>query len=542
MGAPSRPLTASIIRPVPVEGDRRGETFRIVARDVGALQILIAGGMLVSLVVSLVYGEMYNALSFLAAAAVTAACGAAAYRTCLDAGDPQRRHAMLIAGAGWFVSAMFGSLPFLLAGYLTPPDVAQALVPAGETYASSLMHFRNPLHAFFEGMSAYTTTGLTMAVHEPSIGNGMLFYRSLAQWVGGAGVIVLSLAIIPRPHAVGGLELYQSETAGMKLRPSILGTARAIWKIYSGVTLAVATYLFAATLIILPGYGFGPSLFDAVNHAMTGQSTGGFSTLDDSIAGYGSYAMDLVHIPPMILGAIAIPLYYAFFRSRSVLVLWRDAQFRSMIMLFVALTPVLVFALAGVAAVADPFREGLFQVISAVSTTGWQTSNIGDWPDAAVLLIVWGAMVVGGAMGATVGGVKIIRAYLLTRAVAWRIRKVFLPAEAVVPFRVGDRTLPSDQMRQEVENAAVFSFLFMLILFAATVITAHQMGPDFTLADAIFEAASAQSTVGLSSGITDPGMPATIELVFIFQMWVGRLEIFPVIVLLRALISWRSRR
>jgi trk system potassium uptake protein TrkH len=97
-------------------------------------------------------------------------------------------------------------------------------------------------------------------------------------------------------------------------------------------------------------------------------------------------------------------------------------------------------------------------------------------------------------------------------------------------------------MRQEVENAAVFSFLFMLILFAATVITAHQMGPDFTLADAIFEAASAQSTVGLSSGITDPGMPATIELVFIFQMWVGRLEIFPVIILLRALISWRSRR
>lgn len=541
MGSIAGWIGASALQPA-IANDRHGDTLRIVARDVGALQVLLAAGMLLCLVVSLMYREFYSALSFLIAAVLATAFGAMAYSTCRDAGDPQRRHAMLIAGAGWFVSALFGSLPFLLAGYLTPPEAAQALVPAGESYTSSLVHFRNPLHAFFEAMSAYTTTGLTMAVREPSIGNGLLFYRSLAQWIGGAGVIVLSLAIIPRPRAVGGLELYQSETAGMKLRPSIFGTARAIWKIYGSVTAVVAAYLFVATLIILPEYGVERSLFDAINHAMTGQSTGGFSTLDDSIAGYGSYAMDLVYMPPMILGAISIPLYYTFFRSRSPRVLWRDAQFRSMTILFAVLTPLLVVSLLDVAAVTDPFREAFFQIVSAVSTTGWQTSSIGDWSDAAVLLIVWGAMVVGGAMGATVGGVKIIRAYLLTRAVAWRIRKVFLPGGAVVPFRVGERTLPSDEMRQEVENAAVFSFLFLLILLAATVITAHQMGPEFTLGDAIFEAASAQSTVGLSAGITDPGMPVSIELVFIFQMWVGRLEIFPVIVLIRALLPWGLRR
>lgn len=522
--------------------DRQSSSLQIVLRDIGALQIVLSSGMLLSLLVSLLYGEHYSALSLLAAAVVTAAFGMLAYGSCRSAGEPKRRHAMVIAGAGWLVSAIFGAFPFLFAAYLTPPEVAQALVPAGESYQSSLIYFRNPLHALFESMSAYTTTGLTMAVHEPSIGHGLLFYRSIAQWIGGAGVIVLSLAIIPRPRAIGELELYQSETTGMKLRPNIIGTARAIWKVYSSVTLLVTLYLFVATLIILPDYGWWPSLFDAINHAMTAQSTGGFSTLDDSIAGYRSYAMEVVHIPPMILGAISIPLFYTFLHERDLRVFWRDAQFRLMILLFIVVTPFLVLLLGDTKAVSDPFREGIFQFVSAVSTTGWQTSNIGDWKDPAVLMLAWGAMITGGAAGATVGGIKLIRTYIILRAVGWRIRKVFLPVEAVVPFRVGDRCLGSEDMQREVGDATVFSLLYLLILGVSTIIVVHYMGPNFTLADALFESISAQSTVGLSSGITDPGMPATIELLFIFQMWVGRLEIFPVIVLFLALLPrrWRS--
>jgi trk system potassium uptake protein TrkH len=186
----------SRFEPMSTPDDRQWAGFRIVLRDVGALQVLLSTGMLVSLLVSLLYGEVYSALSFLAAAGVTAICGTLAYRTCCEASEPKRRHAMVIAGAGWLMSAIFGALPFLFAAYWTPPEVAQALVPAGESYTSSLAYFRNPLHTVFESMSAYTTTGLTMAVHEPSIGHGLLFYRSLAQWIGGAGVIVLSLAII----------------------------------------------------------------------------------------------------------------------------------------------------------------------------------------------------------------------------------------------------------------------------------------------------------------------------------------------------------
>lgn len=510
-------------------------TWRLVARDVGALQILIGASMLLPLLVSVLYGELHSALAFAAGSVLTAGSGWWASRRWRDIGDPERRHAMMIAGLGWLVSAIFGAVPLTIAAWITPDEVAQSFVPAGETYASSLIYFRNPLHSIFESMSAFTTTGLTMAVHEPSVGHGILFYRSLAQWIGGVGVIVLSLAIVPRPRAVGELELYQSETAGMKLRPSILGTARAIWKIYAALTAAMIVWLFVWTLLLLPGYGIERSLFDAVNHAMTGLATGGFSTLDDSIAGYESYGMEMVHILPMLLGVIAFPLYYAFLRRRDLRVFFRDPQFRLMCLILGTMTPLLVLLLWPSPGVQDPFREGVFQIVSALSGTGWQTSDVGNWAPAAILLMSWGTMVSGGAAGSTAGGFKLIRAYLLIRAAAWRVRKVFLPSEAVVPFRVGDRNLSSQSMQREVADAAVLVFLYIIVLSACTIGVAALAGPEFTLADAVLESVSAQGTVGLSSGLTDPSMPVAMEILLIVQMWIGRLEIFPVIVLFGAI-------
>jgi trk system potassium uptake protein len=512
---------------LPFEQHHPGSSLRIVARDVGALQMLLSAA---------------SAAGFLAASVTTFGFGAWSWRSFRNAGEPERRHALIIAGAGWLVSSIFGSLPFLFTAYLTPASVAQAFVPAGENYTSSLFHFKNPLHAIFESMSGFTTTGLTMAVHEPSIGRGLLFYRSLAQWIGGVGVIVLSLAIIPRPRSVGGLELYQSETTGMKLRPSIIGTARLIWKIYAALTLLLIVYLFIAMLIIIPDYGIEASAFDAVNHAMAGLSTGGFSPLDNSIAGYGSYALEMVHLLPMLLGVIALPLYYAFLREKHPRVFWRDAQFRAMTVVLVITIPTIILFLAGSPAVADPVREGVFQIVSSVSGTGWQTSDIGEWSSSAVLLIAWGTMIAGGAAGSTSGGVKLIRAYVLIRAISWRIRKVFLPSAAVIPFKVGRKNLSTDAMQREVSDAAVLSVLYLLVLATSIILVAQLAGPEFTLADVIFECVSAQGTVGLSAGITGPSMPVFIEVLFIFQMWVGRLEIFPVIILIRAIVLWTVRR
>jgi trk system potassium uptake protein len=522
--------------------DPRAATFRIVLRDVAALQVLIGTVMVLPLILSLAYGEYHTAAAFAIAGAVTAGAGGVVRRLFRDAGEPERYHAMIIAGAGWLVTAIFGALPFLLAAYLTPPAVAQRFIPAGESYPSSLFYFRDPIHALFESMSGFTTTGLTMAVNEPSMGRGLLFYRSLAQWVGGVGVIVLSLAIIPRPRAMGGLQLYQSETSGMKLRPSILGTARAIWKIYLALTVFLFLFLIGAAALFVPARGVESILFESVNHAMTGVSTGGFSPLDDSIAGYDSWPMELAHLLPMLLGVIAIPLHYAFFRQRDLRAFWRDPQVRLMLLIIGVVTPLLVVALSGSLVVPQPVRDAVFQVVSGVSGTGWQTSDIGSWRSSAMLLLAGGTMIIGGAAGSTAGGFKLIRAYVLLRAIGWRLRKVFLPAEAVVPFAVGQKRLPSTAMHREISDAAVITFLYLAVLGMSIVFVAHFSETEFTLADAIFESVSAQGTVGLSTGITHPTMPRVVEVIFIIQMWVGRLEIFPVLVLTHAMLRRMARR
>ncbi|MDX2088648.1 MAG: TrkH family potassium uptake protein [Kofleriaceae bacterium] len=512
--------------------------IRIVARDVAALQVVLSVSMLASLLVALLYGEWFTALGLAIAASVSAGLGGLVYWQCRDAGPPRAYHAMAIAGVGWLIGALFGALPFIAVAYITPDDVAQAFVPAGETYRSSLEVFENPLHAVFESMSCYTTTSLTMAVHEPSIGNGLLFYRSAATWLGGAGMIVLSLAIIPRPGSAGGLQLYGAEQSGGKATPSILGTARAIWKIYAGATAVLAVFLAIATFIFVPSHGIARAIFDAINHAMAGMATGGVSTLDNGIADFHSHAMELAHCVPMLVGTLSLPLLYLTVRERDLGVLRKDVQVRTLCVVLFVGASLLILALRSDPAVNDPVREGIFQFVSAVSTTGWQTSNIGGWRDPGILILVWGAMFTGGCAGATVGGIKLIRTYILFRATSWRIKRAFLPPEAVVPFTIGERVVPSREIQREIADAAVFTFLFLVVLAVAMLITASFVGPQFTLADVLFETVSVQSTTGLSTGITDPSMPAVIEITFILQMWIGRLEIFPVIIFLRALFVW----
>ena len=523
---------------------------KTVVRDIGALQVLIGGLMLVPLLVSLLYQEWYSALSFLIAAGGTALAGWAAYKVCEEAPEPKRHHAMIVAALGWLATAAFGALPFIIGAYITPPAVLESFVPTGASYQSSLLNFQNPLHAFFESMSGYTTTGLTMSVHEPSVGHGFLWYRSQMQWIGGAGMIVLSLAILRQPHGTAGLSLYQSEARSERLRPSIAGTARAIWKIYVGITALVAVYLAAATFLVQPGYGVENTLFDAINHAMTGQSTGGFSTLDDSIAGYDSYAMELVHIPAMITGAISIPVYYGILSERDIREFTSDPQVRVLFGLFVVGVVGLTAFLArwvGVPYSGDPveylgrvatsqaFRDGLFQFISAQTTTGWQTSAIGDWNNGAVVFIVLGAMLLGGSAGATVGGIKILRGYIIARGINWEVSRVFLPGHAVEDLRIGQRTFKSDEANDEIRAAATFAFTYLLLLGLSLFVFLAVLPSEFTLADAVFEVATAQGTVGLSSGITGPGMPIIVEVLFIFQMWMGRLEIIPVLVLIHSI-------
>jgi len=525
-----------------------------IVRDVGSLLVMEAGLLCLTGAVALGFTEWYSGAAFLLAAAVTGSVGLAARRGFSDAPAPTMKHGMVIAASGWFSVAVFGALPFVLAALFTPSSVAAGFVPAGATYESSLTTFLNPLHALFESMSGWTGSGLTMAVHEPSLPRSIQWWRSLMQWVGGVGVIVLTVSILARPGS-GSYALYRSEAREERIHPSIVSTVRTVWKLVVGYTLLGAVVLFLA--VRASDYGAGLPLWEAgwqaLNHAMTGLTTGGFSVTDNSIATYGSPLVETVLLPIMTLGAIAFPVHYAILHDRDLGQLRRDVQTRWLLVLLVAGTAVLAIqnlrvltaafegtwrALPTVglsAAEVDAVRDSAFQFVSALTCTGFQSAPIGDWGEGSKVLVS-GAMVLGGAAGSTVGGIKIIRGYLVARGIRWQLSRVFLPTSAVVTGRIGDRRLGRAEMEREFAEAAVVSMLWLLMLAASTLVLVNLAGAEFTLGDALFEVASAQGNVGLSTGITGPGMEPILEAMFLFNMWIGRLEIIPVLVFLRAAI------
>jgi trk system potassium uptake protein TrkH len=512
-------------------------TYKTVLKQVGSLLILLGIIQLVPLIVSLIYGEWYSAEGFLLSGFIIAGTGFGLYKLFFQAEDPQYNHSLVIAALGWLGITLMGGVPFLIISYITPVEVMNQFIPKDVTYTfSSLMYFRNPLHCFFESMSAYTTTGLSMAVHEPSVGQGVLFYRSFAQWVGGAGFIVMVLAVFKQTSGRSAMLLYGSEASGQKLRPKIIDTARAIWKVYLLVTLFSVVYLIIGTHFILPDYPLSKNIFDSINHAMAGQSTGGFSTLDDSIATYNSPYMDMLYLLPMILGSFSIPFFYKIIYQRKFREFWKDIQTRALIIAFIVGGIIQSFLLFRANIVPNPVREGVFQFVSAMSTTGWQTSNIGGWDWLSIVFIVGTAQFIGGASGATVGGIKMIRALLIGKGLRWQINKGFLSEHAVKSIRFNGKLLRSEEMNEEFTKAAAMAIMFFLLVLGSSLLTVFLTKGEYSYANALFEASSAQGTVGLSAGITDPSMSPVLELVYIFQMWAGRLEIIPVLGLFRAIL------
>ncbi|EMA49239.1 MULTISPECIES: TrkH family potassium uptake protein [Halococcus] len=520
---------------------RRGHTvasvpsdLATIARDVGSLLSMEAVLMAGSALVALALGEYGVALAFILSAVATLAVGGATRHVFATAPAPRMKHGMVIAAAGWLLTALFGALPFFISAHLLSPADTAAYVPAGASYAeSSLRYFADPLHAVFESMSGWTGSGLTMAIHEPSLPRALLWWRSLIQWVGGVGVIVLTVSILSRPGS-GSYTLYRSEAREERIHPSIVSTVRTVWKIFLAYTVLAVIVLFGA---ILASESLPPAeaAWQALNHAMTGLATGGFSVTDNSIATYDSPLIETVLLPIMTLGAIAFPIHYVVLRDRDLRALVADLQTRWLFVLFGVGIVVLTLQNVRTFAPALSLRDSAFQFVSALTCTGFQSSPIGSWT-AGGKLITSGAMVLGGAAGSTVGGIKIIRGYTIARGIKWQFSRVFLPASTVVTARIGDRQLDREGMEREFSEAAIVSLLWLLVLLASSVVLTNLAGPEFGYADALFEVASAQGNVGLSTGITGPSMRPLAEAMLVVNMWIGRLEIIPVLVFARAVL------
>jgi len=488
------------------------DSLKIVLRDLGGLLIIVGFVPLLVLIIPLVFGE-YEALKpMLLTSMVYFGAGLPLYFGFKNSGETNLRLAMITASLGWLIVSVIGSIPFL---YMS------------ESGITSGMDF---LSALFESVAGWTGTGLTMVANESNLPHTLQFWRTIIQWVGGVGVIVLTLAILARP-GTGSFTLYKSEGREQKIHPSIISTVRSIWWIYLLYTILGIVVLSIVGIITERGVSDGEILWRSINHCMTGISTGGFSVTDDSISSYGIYSQ-IVIIILMLLGAIAFATHYDLLRGRIKRFL-SDPQTKALLILIILGVSLLLIFNHQLSPGYQSLSAYIFQFISAITCTGFYTADISSW-SASSKLILSLAMIIGGAAGSTAGGIKLFRAILLAKGVGWRIRKLVSTPKRVLVYKLGDKPLSNQDAFEIVNEAAVISFLWIIFLFLGVLVILYCI-PDINPVDAFFEVCSAQGNVGLSVGITGVNTPPPAKLMLILNMWIGRLEIIPVIVLIRSL-------
>ncbi|RLF36757.1 MAG: hypothetical protein DRN03_03300 [Thermoplasmata archaeon] len=484
------------------------DSLKIIARDIGSILIIVGIATLPSLIVPAVFAE-YEALPPFGLTCIVYLClGAFLYLLCRKAGETKLRHAMSTAALGWLIVSLIGAIPFL---FMSESGIGIGM---------------DLLSAIFESVSGWTGTGLTMVVHENNLPHSLQFWRTLIQWIGGVGVIVLTIAILARP-GTGSFVLYRSEAREQKIKPSVISTVRTIWKIYIIYTIAGVVAL--AILGKLTDGGMG--IWEAVNHAMTAIATGGFSVTDNSMASY-NLATQITIMFLMVLGAIAFVAHYDLLNGK-VKKFFSDAQTRALLILIFVGSAILILVNLKSLEAACIAEKSFFQFISAITCTGFSTADISQWNELSKTLLSL-AMITGGAAGSTAGGIKLFRFILLLKGTGWRIIKSLSSPYRVIVYRFGKKSISVEEAFEIVNESAIITFMWLILLFVGTFVISYTL-PERTITDVFFEVCSAQGNVGLTCGITNPSMPDLAKIMLILNMWIGRLEIIPVLVLLRSI-------
>ncbi len=362
-------------------------------------------------------------------------------------------------------------------------------------------------HSLFETVSGWTTTGLSV-VDVENTSEIFLLWRSLMQFFGGVGLVVVMLASILHPRGFG---LYNAEGRSDKLLPNLKRSTRLIFNMYLGFTLA-GVFLYKIA---------GMSLFDAINHAMPALSTGGFSTRASSIAYWNSLPIEMVSWVLMLVGTMNFATAYVLLKGKIKLFL-KNAEIQLMAFLLAVFTPLLVYLTLAptVKNMPQAWRAGIFQAISALSTTGFSTVDFTTFNSFGVMVIIL-LMLIGGGTGSTAGGIKLYRVYLMIRSLIWEIWRQFLPNNVVKRlhfWRGDDKVYINDEHVRETSN---FIFIYGLTyMIGVLIFLAHGYG----IGESMFEFASSLGTVGLSIGITSAAAPSGILWTMIGGMFLGRLE------------------
>ncbi|GHA27374.1 potassium transporter [Salinimicrobium marinum] len=493
--------------------------YKIIFHIMGLLLLCNGGFMLTAALVSWYYEDGVT-MQISAASLLTLLFGMfLMYNTRGHRKEIKKREGYIVVSFGWIFMALSGTLPYVL--------------------SESIPSFTN---AFFETMSGYTTTGASILNDIESIPKGVLFWRSLTHWIGGMGIIVLAIAILPL-LGIGGMQLFTAEAPGPsadKLKPRITDTAKRLWFIYVGLTVTEAILLKIA----------GMGMFDAANHALSTLSTGGFSTKNASVAYWNDNPMiQYIIIVFMFLAGTNFVISYFAFKGRIQKIL-QNEEFKWYSIFtgaFSIITATVIYfgADLGLSSIAHPmvwgeaesaFRHGVFQVLAIVTTTGFVSADYTLWTPFLTVLF-FGLFFLGGSAGSTSGGVKVMRHVIMIKNGLAEFKRTLHP-NAILPVRFNGKAIGNEI----VFNILGFFILYMLSFIIGAVVLAA-LGLD--LQTAIGGAASSLGNVGPAFGTLGPvnnfdALPAAGKWWCAFLMLIGRLELFTVLILLTPFF-WRNR-
>jgi trk system potassium uptake protein TrkH len=493
--------------------------YKIIFHFLGLLLLFNGGFMLLAALMSFIYKDGVSLQILMSGLIVLVFGGLTMLVTTNPSKEMGKREGYIVVTFGWLIMALSGTMPYL--------------------FTESIPNFTN---AFFETISGYTTTGSTILNDIESLPEGILFWRSLTHWIGGMGIIVLAIAILPL-LGIGGMQLFAAEApgpSGDKLHPRITDTAKRLWLIYFGYTVAETILLKAA----------GMSFFDAINHSMSTLSTGGFSTKNASLAHWnGQPIIQYIVIVFMFLAGTNFVLSYFAFKGRVQKII-KDEEFKlyfKFIIIFTLIAACIIYFNADVtkSTVSHPlvygeaesaFRHALFQVLAIVTTTGFVTANFTLWTPFLVVFF-FGLMFLGGSAGSTSGGVKVVRHLLMIRNGFVEFKRTLHP-NAILPVRYNNRSISGNI----VFNILAFFILYMLS-FIVGALGFSLLGLDFE--SSVGVAASSLGNVGPALGEFGPvdnfyNMPAIGKWWCAFLMLIGRLELFTVLILFTPFF-WRNR-
>ena len=390
--------------------------------------------------------------------------------------DINLNSAMFISLLSFIAISLFGSIPY--------------------------MSYLNPLDAIFESVSGFTTTGMSVIKNPENMPPSILFWRSMTQWIGGVGIIIISILLLNSP-GLSSYYLYRAEGKGERIEASVRSSVRKIFFIY-------LTYTFLGILLFSVA---GMPLFESVLNTFTAVSTGGFTTRSGSIGSYGNPFIEIVAIILMIIGATSF-FIHARLWDRNIKGYVKNPEVRFFWGLVVVFSGLLTITFIGMP---DSFRAGLFQTFSALTTTGFSILTTKPGETAQMLMII--LMVIGGCAGSTAGGIKLIRSGVVLKSLSWIGKKLSLPEEAVVPFKFGDKTIKSN----ELTIILIFTFIYFGVILLSSLVL---MMLGYSSLESVFMSASAEGTVGLS--VIEPSSLHPLgKIVLMLNMLLGRLEILP---------------